>query len=82
MTDFGRALNAAKLGSRIFREGWNGKGMWVGLHKETGTYIREECGTELEYRDYLVMKTADDKLIPWVASQTDLLAEDWLILID
>lgn len=77
MMNFGQALEALKAGKKVGRWGWNGKGMWVGLHKETGEYTREECGTTLEYLDYIVMKTADDKLVPWLASQTDVLAEDW-----
>ena len=77
---FGLAVEALKLGYKVARAGWNGKGMWLGLHKEGGTFIRDECGTELEYADYIVMKTADNKLVPWLASQTDVLADDWVIL--
>lgn len=74
---FSAALEALKLGLRVSRTGWNGKGMWIGLHSEIGEFVREACGTTLTYRDYIVMKTVDDQLVPWVASQTDLLAEDW-----
>lgn len=77
---FGRAVEAMKKGFRVARTGWNGKGMWLGLHKEGGTFIREECGTEIQYLDYIVMKTADNKLVPWLASQTDMLSDDWEIL--
>ena len=78
--DFGDALAALKAGSRVAREGWNGKGMWIGLHTEIGMFVREACGTELTYRDYITMKTVDNHLVPWVASQTDLLAEDWVLV--
>lgn len=74
---FGEAVEALKAGQKVARTGWNGKGMWIGLHKEAGEFVREECGTTLTYRDYIVMKTADDQLVPWTASQTDVLAEDW-----
>lgn len=77
---FGLAIEALKAGKKVSRVGWNGKGMWIGLHKEGGDFVREECGTTLTYRDYIVMKTADDQLVPWVASQTDMLAEDWQIV--
>ena len=76
---FGLAIEALKLGKRVARAGWS-KGMWIGLHKEGGEFIRDECGTELTYRDYITMKTVDNQLVPWVASQTDILAEDWMIV--
>jgi hypothetical protein len=75
--NFGLALEALKYGHKVARQGWNGKGMWIGIHKEPGEFVREECGTTLSYADYIVMKTADNKLVPWLASQTDVLAEDW-----
>ena len=78
--NFGQALNALEDGQKVAREGWNGKGMWVGLHKEGGTFVREECKTELTYSDYLVLKTADNKLVPWVASHSDILAKDWMVV--
>lgn len=77
---FGLAIEAMKGGKRVARVGWNGKGMWVGMHKEGGTFVREECGTEFTYRDYMVMKTVDNKLVPWTVSQTDALAEDWIVV--
>lgn len=77
---FGLAIEAIKQGQRLARNGWNGKGMWIGLHTEDGEFVREACGTTLKYRDYIVMKTVDDQLVPWVASQTDILAEDWEVL--
>ena len=77
---FGLAIEALKKGKCVARAGWNGKGMWIGLHKEGGEFVREECGTLLQYLDYIVMKTADNKLVPWLASQTDMLADDWAIV--
>lgn len=78
--NFGDAVHMLKLGKKVARSGWNGKGMWLGLHKEGGAFIREECGTEITYADYIVMKTADNKLVPWLASQSDVLAEDWRVI--
>jgi hypothetical protein len=77
---FGDAIHMLKLGKKVARAGWNGKGMWIGMHKEHGTFVREECGTSLQYADFIVMKTADNKLVPWLASQTDVLAEDWRVI--
>lgn len=72
MFTFGRALEAIKQGGRAWREGWNGKGMWI---KTQVPDVHSKMS-----RSYIYMKTADDRLIPWVASQTDLLAEDWHII--
>lgn len=77
---FGLAVEAMKRGAKVARAGWNGKGMWIGMHKESGTFTRQECGTDLTYRDYIVMKTVDDQLVPWTASQTDVLASDWTVV--
>jgi len=70
--DFGQALNALKTGCAVSRQGWNGKGMWLRLQRPD-----EHSKMTLPY---IYMKTADDKLVPWLASQTDLLAEDWWIV--
>lgn len=77
---FGLAIEALKQGKKVARAGWNGKGMWLALHREGGTFTHEETGIELQYLDYISMKTADNKLVPWLASQTDVLAEDWTIV--
>jgi hypothetical protein len=67
--DFSQALTALKLGARIARSGWNGKGMWLGLQ------IPDENSKMT--LPYIYMKTADQQLVPWLASQTDILAADW-----
>ncbi len=77
---FGLAIEALKQGKKVARAGWNGKGMWLALHKEGGSFTHEETGIVLQYLDYISMKTADNKLVPWLASQTDVLAEDWQIV--
>lgn len=90
---FGEALDAAKTGKRIAREGWNGKGMWVCYgqgnpaleadkfwNPHTRKFAEENGGTA-EVLPYLIFKTADNKiLMGWLASQTDMLATDWCIL--
>ena len=71
---FSEALEALKRGDRVARSGWNGKEMWIELvlaDKWTALSIYNEL------LPWIGMKTADDKFVPWLASQTDLLAEDW-----
>ena len=70
--DFGQALTGLKNGYKLARDGWNGKGMWI--HLQTPT---DQSKMTLPY---IYMKTADDKLVPWLASQTDILAEDWTVV--
>lgn len=70
--NFGEALSALKAGKRVSRTGWNGKGMWLKLQ-------RPDTHSEMTL-PYVYMKTAQDELVPWLASQTDILAEDWGIV--
>ena len=77
--DFQYALSALKEGLRVERAGWNGKGMWIKLQvpdegsKNTLPYI---------YIEYPVGHVAypNGSRVPWLASQTDLLASDWAIV--
>ena len=81
--DFGQALNVLRGGRRVARHGWNGKDMFIMLCTLKGELYTLQCtGKAYPRRDYLYMKAADDTLVPWVASQTDLLAEDWYIVQD
>jgi hypothetical protein len=79
---FGHAIEAAKAGAKIAREGWNGKGMFV-YYVPANRYAtqteaaRSQFGESVPYRDYLAMKTVNEEVVPWVASQTDILANDW-----
>ena len=82
--DFSEALFRLKEGFPQQRMGWNGKGMYVYLvHGSKFTTPRPPLdqfyapGTEIEYLPHIDMKTADGKHVPWLASQTDILAEDW-----
>jgi hypothetical protein len=76
--DIGQALSYAIDGLRVSRIGWNGKNQWVMLCVPDGCYTME-TGETFFRRPYLYMKTADEMLIPWVATQSDLLAEDWFV---
>lgn len=67
--DFGYAIQSLKDGAVVTRAGWNGKGMWIELQVP-------DPHSKMT-RPYIYMKTVDNQLVPWVASQTDLLANDW-----
>ena len=75
--NFGNALEQLKLGSRVSRDGWNGKGLWLELQrpdqnsKMTLPYIYINYPSDAN--------TTPGARVPWLASQTDLLAEDWVI---
>ncbi|MES5883182.1 MW1434 family type I TA system toxin [Bacillus cereus group sp. MG21] len=71
---------------RIARKGWNGKGMYL-YHVPANEYPpttpmakKEFGGKNVPYGAYIAMKTAQGNVVPWLASQTDLLADDWVIL--
>ena len=75
---FSKALELLKQGDKITRKGWNGKGMWLMLipksHWETTRGLEM-----LDGLPWVGMKTVDDKFVPWLPSQTDLFANDWMI---
>lgn len=84
---FGIAIEMLKKGFRVARKGWNGKGMFL-YYVPVGAYapctkiaasLVNENGL-VEYGAYIAMKTAQGNVIPWLASQTDMLAEDWVIV--
>jgi hypothetical protein len=107
--NFGQAVESAKAGNLIAREGWNGKGMFVFMrpsdeldvetivHKVKSLPIalkgyfgnktnpndpqRLDGATKIKFTAYLCMKAADESIVNgWLASQTDMLAEDWMVL--
>ena len=82
--NFGEAIEALKKGERVARNGWNGKKMFLFLVKPVGIEYKKELPEQYEYCEHIesiAMKTADDKiLVGWLASQNDILAEDWEIV--
>lgn len=83
-TDFAAALRAIKEGRRMARVGWNGRGMFVFLVAGSTFKVNRPPllgiypeGTEIRYHAHIDMRTADGQIVPWLASQTDVLAEDW-----
>lgn len=67
---FDVAIKLLKQGDYVAREGWNGKHMWLGLQ-------RPDAHSKMSL-PYIYMCTAQGDLVPWLASQTDMLAEDWV----
>ena len=89
---FGFAIEALKKGFKVARKGWNGKDMYLWL-KPAVTIKSDWCkdpilkeivdanGGETEALGTICMKTADNKILTgWLASQTDVLSEDWVII--
>lgn len=86
---FGDAIAALKEGLRVERAGWNGKGMFLyyvpenkypASRNEHGTMVGVFEDDMVPYGAYIAMKTAQNNVVPWLASQTDVLAEDWQIV--
>ena len=78
--DFGQALNYLKQGEKVARKGWNGKGMWLKLIAPHKGKINLGIDGIFDGLPWIGMKTADNMFVPWLASQTDMLASDWLMV--
>lgn len=92
--DFGFAIRALKDGQRVARAGWNGKGMWLSLSCDGSREVpaanfwsphnrahAEANGGKATVLPSITMKTATGEiLMGWLASQSDMLAEDWVIV--
>jgi hypothetical protein len=84
--NFGQALEALKLGSKVSRAGWDGKdsflflvpGSWFQVNRPPLSGIYPE-GAEIQYHAHIDMKTTQGYVVPWTCSQDDLLSEDWVI---
>ena len=91
---FGQAIEALKQGKKVARSGWNGKGMFIYLVKgtfipvwqlrnEAKEHVTRTCQdtTPVQINSHIDMKAADGSIVVgWLASQTDMLAEDWDIV--
>lgn len=85
--EFSEALSLLKQGHLMAREGWNGKGMFVFLVPGSQFEVNRAPllgifaeGTKITYRPHLDMRSADGEIGVWVASSSDLLANDWVIV--
>lgn len=86
---FGSAIDAMKGGERVARKGWNGRGMWLilvagsnGIRPDSGTpYSNAGLTDKVNINPHIDMHTATGEMQPgWLASQADILADDWVIL--
>ena len=87
--DIGQMKKALLDGSKCSRREWNGKGMFVFLVQGSTFKVNRPPllgiypeGTEIKYHAHVDMKTVDGTIVPWVCSQSDLLAEDWYVVSD
>jgi hypothetical protein len=70
--NFGEALEQLRDGWHVARESWNGKGQWLALQvPDENSKMR---------RPYIFISPIDGELVPWVASQSDILANDWEVV--
>ena len=82
MNGFGWALDQLEAGAKVTREGWNGKGMFL-YYVPANNYLAQtraacsEFGQVVPYRAYIAMKTVQGDVVPWTATQSDVLAKDW-----
>jgi len=89
---FGEALEILKRGGKIARKGWNGKGMFLAIQKGSvinseqarggvAKYLADDGQDKIKIGDHIDMKAADGSVVVgWLASQTDMLSEDWEIV--
>jgi hypothetical protein len=82
----GWAVKQMQDGQRVARAGWNGKGMFLFLVPGSTFQVNRPPllgiypeGTTIDYRPHVDMKTVDGQIVPWVCSQSDLLATDWML---
>jgi len=84
---FGLAIEALKKGKRVARTGWNGKGMFLFLVPGSRFTVNRAPllgiypeSTQIDYHAHIDMKTAQGYVVPWLASQADMLADDWTLV--
>ena len=82
--DIGWAVKQMHNGAKVQRAGWNGKDMFLFLVPGSVFKVNRAPllgiypeGTEIDYHAHVDMKTAGGQIVPWLCSQTDLLAVDW-----
>jgi hypothetical protein len=88
--DFSLALNRMRRGFRVTRR--PGSGTWIGIqpgypdgvpaNRNTANLLQVPEGTPVTVEPYLVLRTAEGGLVPWTASSSDILADDWCILVN
>jgi hypothetical protein len=81
---FSHALELLKEGRPVTRCGWNGKNMFIYLvpgneYPAQTEIAKNYFGERVPYGPYIAMKTAQEVVVPWLASQSDMLSGDWMI---
>lgn len=83
---FGMAIESLKLGRKVARAGWNGRGMFVFLVAGSNFTVSRppllgifEEGHPIDYRPHIDIKNVDGSISTWVPSIGDVLAEDWIV---
>lgn len=86
--DIGWAVHAMREGHKVRRAGWNGKGMFLFLVPGSTFEVNRAPllgiypeGYEVTYCPHVDIRTVDGKIVPWLCSQTDLLANDWELAV-
>lgn len=87
--NFGTAIEKLKMGSSVARKGWNGKGIFIKLKKGNSLNTPNNRSDEIMTHDFIYIDTtglqtsnleAPKDRVPWLASQTDMLANDWYVV--
>lgn len=84
--NFSEALVLVKAGNSVARTGWNGKSMFIFLVPGSRFEVTEgrpmahfwPVGSPIDYRPHIDMRAADGTVVVWTASQSDILADDWM----
>jgi len=84
--NFGQAIDILKAGGKVARHGWFGRDMFLYYVPASKFIVNRPPllgiyppGTEIGYSAHIDMKTAQGYCVPWLCSQTDMLAEDWVV---
>ena len=85
--NFSQALEHLKGSDKVARAGWKGKNMFIFLVQGSEFIVNRPPllgiypeGTKIKYHAHVDMRTADGQVVPWLCSQTDMLAEDWEVV--
>lgn len=87
MMNFSTALMQLKNGQKVFRSGWNGKNMYLFIVPGTTLDASQspiphlhKGETSVTFAPHIAMRTAEGYFVPWIASQSDLLMDDWAMI--
>ena len=79
--NFGQALEEMKLGNNVRRMGWNGKGIFLALQMPDENSFMTQPYIYIDTHGLITKnENAQKGRVPWLASQTDMLAEDWEVV--